>query len=174
MHQVERRRPWTRLLWFEDQTENSSCSCFKIFFIPTGAFLYKIVCGAYVKISGEKFRIDLILFKHYSLVSRQRETLLPFQIFNTITVSCKSVFSASLPLAFLSTWLIPITVMNSHCIWIVPGALAVFCPNKHFSARASAMFQLLGWRIPYKSTHAYSSPWTHLQRSFHSSIMLLE
>lgn len=32
VHQVERRRPWTRLLWFEDQTENSSCSCFKTFF----------------------------------------------------------------------------------------------------------------------------------------------
>lgn len=113
-----------------------------------------------------KRSIDLMLFKHYRLISRQHETLLRFQIFNTITVSYKFVFSASLLLAFLSTWLIPITVMNSHCIWIVPGALAIFCPNKHFSARASAMFQLLGWRIPYKSTLALPGPISH-SPSFH-------
>ncbi len=108
-----------------------------------------------------------------------------FFSFDTISVSHKFVFSADLSLSFtgfffLSTWLIPITVMNSHCVWMVPGALAIFCPNKHFCSGASApelpllqLFQLLGWRIPYKSTHAYSSPRTLLTCCFISSWMWL-
>lgn len=79
--------------------------------------------------------------------------------FDTASIPHKCVFSAHLPLrsagCFLSTWLIAITVMNSHCVWMLPGAPAGFCPNKHFCGRDSC--SCLSRRIPYKSSSSNPS-----------------